>query len=224
MVILLPPSEGKASGGKGLWRPTSGSFGKALAEARTEVAQGLAHTPASALKVRGETAQHALSANQGLFQAPSLKAADRYTGVVYQGLSVGSLDAELHERAHKSVVVVSGLLGLTRLGEATPDYRAPMDATVSDVGKLANYWRPVLAPVFERLARKDLVIDLLTQVHRGAVIPTAKNWVSIDFIHPTLKGGHAAKFAKGQLARWLLDHEVSKISTWRSDGWRAVVR
>lgn len=224
MIILLPPSEGKASGGKGLWRPTSGSFGKALADARIEVAQGLGRTPASALKVRGETAQHALSANQRLFQAPSLKAADRYTGVVYQGLSVGSLDAELHERALKSVVVVSGLLGLTRLGEATPDYRAPMDATVSNVGKLTNFWRPMVSPLLQRLAQKEVVIDLLTQAHRGAVDPSSANWVTIDFVHPTLRGGHAAKFAKGQLARWLLAHEVSQVSKWRSEGWRAVVR
>lgn len=184
----------------------------------------LAHTPATALKVRGETAKHALSANQSLLAAPSLRAADRYCGVVYQGLDIRSLEDEFRQRALKSIVVVSGLLGLTRLNESIPDYRAPIDAAVPGLGKLTNFWRPVVTPLLGRLAQTDVVVDLLTQVHRTALVPTKDNWVTIDLVHPTLKGGHAAKFAKGRLARWLLDHELSQLNTWQTHGWRAVVR
>jgi len=126
--------------------------------------------------------------------------------------------------AQDSIVIVSGLLGLAGLGDPLPDYRAPMDASLEGLGKLAAYWKPTLYPLLHKAAKREAVIDLLTQVHRSAVEPADENWFTVDLAHSDVTGGHAAKFAKGQLARWLLDHDITELRRWKFQGWTAKVR
>ena len=224
MIILLPPSEGKEPGGTRAWRPGSGRFGRALAGAREPVIAALPLTAPSSLKVRGATAVHAQLTNASLVGSPALPASGRYTGVVYQGLDFASLAPGLQSVALESIVVVSGLLGLAGFDDPLPDYRAPMDASLDGVGKLSTYWRPLISPVLQKAARDEAVVDLLTQVHRSAVEPAGDNWFTVDLVHADVTGGHAAKFAKGQLARWLLDHEITDLRRWKFQGWTAKVR
>ena len=221
VIILLPPSEGKVSGGNGAWKPAQGSFGAKLGATRSEVISALQSTSAAALKVRGATAEHALAANASIIGSPSLPAFERYSGVVYQGLDFESLSERERSVALESVLVVSGLGGLVAFGDKVPDYRAPMDASVTGLGKLSAFWRPHLDPIMQRLSRDHVIIDLLPQVHRAAITPTEQNWVSVNLRHRDGLGGHAAKHAKGELARWLLRHDISSLSRWRSDGWTA---
>lgn len=224
MIILLPPSEGKEPGGKRAWGPASGRFGPALAGAREPVITALPLTAPTALKVRGATAAHAQLVNTSLVGSPVLAGAVRYSGVVYQGLDFASLAPVQQRVAQDSIVIVSGLLGLAGLGDPLPDYRAPMDASLVGLGKLAAYWKPIITPLLHKAAKRDVVIDLLTQVHRSAVEPADENWLTVDLVHSDVTGGHAAKFAKGQLARWLLDHDITELRRWKFQGWTAKVR
>ena len=224
MIILLPPSEGKEPGGKRAWSPASGRFGRALAGAREPVIAALPLTAPTALKVRGAIAAHATLVNVSLVGSPVLPASARYSGVVYQGLDFASLAPGQQNVAQDSIVIVSGLLGLAGLGDPLPDYRAPMDASLEGLGKLAAYWKPIISPLLQKAAKRDVVIDLLTQVHRSALEPAEQNWFTVDLVHSDVTGGHAAKFAKGQLARWLLDHDITELRRWKFQGWTAKVR
>jgi len=162
--------------------------------------------------------------NAHLFGAPSMPAHERYTGVVYQGLDCSTLPSALMATAKQSIVVLSGLAGLVRLTDPLPDYRASMDASLETLGKLATFWKPFISPVLQRAAKKEVVVDLLTQVHRSALQPASDNWFTVDLMHAKATGGHAAKFAKGRLARWLLDHDVTELRRWKFQGWTAKVR
>ena len=224
MIILLPPSEGKEPGGTRAWSPASGRFGRALAGARETVITALPLTAPTALKVRGATAAHAQLVNASLVGSPVVPASIRYTGVVYQGLDFATLAPAQQSVAQDSIVIVSGLLGLAGLADPLPDYRAPMDASLEGLGKLAAYWKPLISPLLQKAAKREAVIDLLTQVHRSAVEPADDNWFTVDLAHSDVTGGHAAKFAKGQLARWLLDHDVTEIRRWKFQGWTAKLR
>lgn len=222
MLLLLPPSEGKAPGGEGVWRPTSGAFGRSLGAARREVARALAVTADSALKVRGETAEHARRVNRILLEgSPARPATDRYTGVVAQGLGYHQLPATQQARARAQIVILSGLLGAVNFADPTPDYRAPMDATLPGVGPLTTFWAQWMAQRLEQRAEGAPIVDLLTTVHRRAVPARSSAWHVIDLVHPTVVGGHAAKFVKGELAAWLLTHDLRRLGTWRSGEWRA---
>lgn len=218
-VLLLPPSEGKALGGRPgtRWTPTSGSFG-ALAERRAQVADALGAVGGGDRKLLGIGGDHldrARDANVSVVGAPTLPAWQRYTGVVWDHLDPASLDADLM----KHVIVVSGLLGLVRGDDRVPDYRLKMSARLAPFGTMSTWWRDELSAVLNRRLRGRFVIDLLPQEHRAAWRPDERTTgVSVGFVDRTgAPGGHFAKAAKGRLARSLLLDGVAALDTWSDD-------
>ena len=68
MLVLVPPSEGKATGGRGVWSEDSGSFGelaphrRAVIDALGRVDTGDPAVVAKVFGVRGELAERAITA------------------------------------------------------------------------------------------------------------------------------------------------------------------
>lgn len=220
-MLLLPPSEGKASGGArrgraGGWDPSDGVFGQ-LSPRRADIAATLAELRGGdekLLGVRGDHLTRALSANATLLGAPALPAWQRYTGVVWDHLDPATLPAA----ARKRIVVVSGLLGLVRADDPTPDYRLKMSANVRGLGKLSTWWRPTLSDALNRAARRKVVVDLLPQEHRAAWDPEGVEGVTVTLVDPTGRpGGHFAKAAKGALARAVLTDGLAALDDWHDD-------
>jgi uncharacterized protein len=220
-VILLPPSEGKADGGRRRGRARVPRSFPGLADARGEVARALADAmadPALAgrlLGVKGEALEAARTANGALDEGPVLPAIDRYTGVLYDHLDAPTLDAGARARLDAEVVIVSGLWGLVRPDDPLPDYKLKIDAALPPLGRLATWWRPQLTPVLDRATRRRVVWDLLPGAH-------GKVWADPDaapalrvtaaFAAEQRRGGevvrtsvtHWSKALKGNLARHLL--------------------
>ena len=226
MAILLPPSEGKAEGGKTPgWKPGAGTFGKALGAQRAEVVAALIKAKGGDAKLLGVNGKHltrAQESNRALVGAPTLPAHARYTGVVWEHLSPSTLSATTRTRAADSLVVVSGLLGLVGFADAVPDYRLKMGASLAPLGKLSTWWRPPLSDALNEWAEGRFVIDLLPGEHRAAWIPSADEFaglVSVSFVEKSGKvAGHDAKAVKGMLARYLLESsgDVEKaLKTWK---------
>lgn len=222
MTVLLPPSEGKASGGSEPgWSPDLGAFGEALAERRHQLAEALLALGGGEqglLGVRGDHLERARQANRSLLGAPTLPAWQRYTGVVWEHLEPATLTAA----QRRSVVVVSGLHGLVRADDPVPDYRLKMGASPDPTGKLSTWWRPVLAEALRARTRRRTVVDLLPQEHRAAFDEQARAaFVVVDLVERSGRpGGHAAKAAKGRLARHLLTcglpvHDA--LASWSDD-------
>lgn len=213
-VILLPPSEGKAEGGRAhtKWKPASGTFGPALGSRRGEVAGALAALgggSAALLGVGGKHLERAQEANRGVVGAATLPAAQRYTGVVWDHLDLAGMTAAQRDRALPRIIVPSGLLGATLAGDPVPDYRLKMGARLTGFGgTMAKWWRDAVSEAINDYARGCIVIDLLPAEHRGAYSPdpsVVAEHVVVDLVTPTGKaGGHDAKAAKGRLARHLL--------------------
>jgi cytoplasmic iron level regulating protein YaaA (DUF328/UPF0246 family) len=225
-MLLLPPSEGKADGGsrrRSPWTPEAGAFGVPLGDRRGAVVDALlaAHGgDEKLLGVRGEHLLRAQSANSSLIGAATLPAWQRYTGVVWDHLDA----ATLTPAARKQIVVVSGLLGLVRGDDPVPDYRLKMGANLTPLGKLSTWWRESLTAELERVARRRLVVDLLPQEHRAALVLDGLEGVSLTLVDPTGKpGGHFAKAAKGELARAILTDGIGVIESWRHSQFDLVV-
>lgn len=222
--MLLPPSEGKADGGTSRrWEPDSGAFG-ALAARRTSIVDALEAAGGGDRKllgVKGDHLDRARTANASLDGSPSLPAWERYTGVVWDHLD----PATIRPADRRRIVVVSGLLGLARGDDRTPDYRLKMGANLAPLGKVSTWWRADLSAALNRYARgrtakqPRVIVDLLPQEHRAAWIPDARvSGVSIEFVDPTGKpGGHFAKAAKGDLARSILTDGLSAVDHWTHD-------
>ncbi len=189
-VILLPPSEGKAPGGRGApWRPGTGVL-PALDPVRAEVL--------AALDPDGT----------GVAAAPTRRAVDRYTGVLYKELDAGSLTGPGRRRFTTGTLIVSGLWGLVGPQDRIPDYRLKMGASLPGLGKLSTFWRPHLtAALAERLAGR-VVWDLLPQEHAAAWVPDEVPFahrVTVRFV--TAQGttvSHWNKLLKGAVVRHLV--------------------
>ena len=226
LAILLPPSEGKASGGgKTLWSPADGQFGAALGAQRQLLVDALAAAHGGDEKLLGVGGKHlaaALHANSTLAAAPALPASSRYTGVVWDHLDLQSMPAADQRRAARSVFVISGLLGVVAAGEPTPEYRLKMGARLAGFGVLSSWWRNDLSDALNEVLAKRVVIDLLPNEHRAAWTPTPDRYregVRVGFIERDGKvAGHDAKAAKGMLARHILTtggDAIAALRTWR---------
>lgn len=219
-VILLPPSEGKASGGNARkpWSGESGLFGNALGIYRDEVARHLLAIKGGEQKllgVKGVHLQQAQESNSSLIGAPTLPAWQRYTGVVWDHLDVASFSSAARSAAVKRIFVPSGLAGIVRADDPLPSYRLKMGAKLTPFGNLASWWRDDITDALLAHIKKSLVIDLLPNEHK-----TAFNWDNIsNVVHVDLVskkgavvGGHNAKAAKGLLARHLLQSVTTPLS------------
>ncbi|MFZ8916514.1 MAG: YaaA family protein [Ilumatobacteraceae bacterium] len=223
LAILLPPSEGKAEGGRTpRWKAGSGTFGSALRRPRAEVVAALLADKGGDAKLLGVSGQHlarAQESNRELDGAPTVPACERYTGVVWGHLSPDTLSAKARTRAVDSVVVVSGLLGLVGFDDPVPDYRVKMGASLKPMGKLSTWWRDPLSTTLNDWADGRVVIDLLPNEHRAAWTPgdSMREHVVVSFVEKSGKvAGHDAKAAKGLLARHLLEKPGDPMEALRS--------
>lgn len=212
LAILLPPSEGKAEGGRTpRWKVGSGTFGTALRRPRADVVAALTTAKGGDAKLLGVNGKHlarAQDANRSLDGALTLPACARYTGVVWEHLSPDTLSAAARRRAVDSLVVISGLLGLVGFDDPVPDYRVKMGASLAPMGKLSTWWREPLSTTLNDWGAGRVVIDLLPNEHRAAWTPGdgVRDHVVVTFVEKSGKvAGHDAKAAKGMLARHLLE-------------------
>ncbi|WP_181789206.1 peroxide stress protein YaaA, partial [Streptomyces phytophilus] len=117
MLVLLPPSEGKAEGRRGAALKLDSLSLPGLTAAREAVLDELVGlctadeekaTDVLGLTdgLRGEVAR-----NARLRTAPTRPAGQIYTGVLYDALGLATLDAAAKRRASASLLVFSGLWG-----------------------------------------------------------------------------------------------------------------
>nr|WP_062334775.1 peroxide stress protein YaaA [Herbidospora sakaeratensis] len=208
MLILLPPSEGKAASGRG--RPVdldALSFPE-LTSAREKVLDALVelcHSPEQAHQVLGLPPGLAgeIARNRGLRSARTVKVADLYTGVLYDALSLATLDSKARARATKRLVVFSGLWGVLRLGDRVPPYRLSMGVRLPPVGGLAAFWKPSLAPVLDEGA--GLVVDLRSSTYAAAWKPRRETVAVRVLRQDGTVVSHMAKLTRGLIARSLVE-------------------
>lgn len=221
MLVLLPPSEGKAASGRGApLKPESLSL-PGLAEARAAVLDELVELCVA----DEEKAREALGLSEGLRgeiaknvelrTAGTRPAGEIYTGVLYDALDLASLDTAARRRAGKSLLVFSGLWGAVRVGDRIPSYRCSMGVKLPGLGALGAYWRAPMAEVMPEAAGDGLVLDLRSSAYAAAWKPkgaVAERTASVRVLHSQVVDGvekrsvvsHFNKATKGRMVRDLL--------------------
>ena len=217
-LILLPPSEGKASGGDGgPW--AHDTMRVDLDRAREKVLAGLARAMrqnatarGTLLGVKGVALGAATQADRTVRSSPTLPAIERYTGVLYDALDASTLSAASRTRLDRSVLIVSGLWGLVAPSDPIPDYKLKMGAGLPGLGRTTTYWRPMIS---ERIAEQSLgrrVWNLLPNEHAAAwVAPAGTAQWTVKFLERRPDGSlvavsHWNKLLKGALVRFLVEH------------------
>ncbi|MEV7476262.1 MULTISPECIES: peroxide stress protein YaaA [Streptomyces] len=221
MLVLLPPSEGKAAPGRGApLKPESLSL-PGLFDARAAVLDELVELCAAdeekAREVLGlsEGLRGEVAKNAELRTAAARPAGEIYTGVLYDALGLASLDAAAKRRAGTSLLVFSGLWGAVRVGDRIPSYRCSMGVKLPGLGALGAYWRTPMASVMPEAAEDGLVLDLRSSAYAGAWKPVgevAERTASVRVLHSRTVDGvekrsvvsHFNKATKGRMVRDLL--------------------
>jgi cytoplasmic iron level regulating protein YaaA (DUF328/UPF0246 family) len=205
VLILLPPSEGKAVQGDGPPLDLGRLSSPALNPVRELLVDRLVdlcadeEAAAKALKLPG-TQRHYVQANRALRTAPTLAAWELYNGVLYDRLGLGDLpDGE-------QVLIASPLWGLLRPSDRVPPYRMPMSTKFTGLDGLAKLWRPAVAEVLG--ARDELIVDLRSGAYAQVWSPKNRG-VSVRVFKEDTAGKrsvvtHMAKATRGEVARALL--------------------
>lgn len=212
MLILLPPSETKRTGGVGAFDPRTLSRHDALGAARATVRSALEAVSAdedaavAALKLgvknRGDRKHNLALGGSGV-----LPAIERYTGVLYDALDAESLDAAARAWVDAHVAVQSALFGLIGAGESIPAYRLSAGSRLPSLeAPLKRVWNPVHSELDWGSA--GLVLDLRSKDYAAlAPLPSDTGW----FLNVVQRGAdgtvralnHFNKAAKGDLVRRL---------------------
>jgi len=217
VLILLPPSEGKAVPRRGApLRPSTWADG--LAEPREQVLSALVRLcegdldTAVATLGLGPTQADDVRRNARLREQPTAAAERIYTGVLYDALGLGDLDASAHRRALARIAIVSSLYGLVRPGERIAPYRLGGGVSLPGLGGVAAHWRRSLDPVVRKAAGTGLVVDLRSSTYAAFWRPAAdlaSRVVTVRVLHE-VDGkrqvvSHFNKATKGRLVRALLE-------------------
>ncbi|MEU3736062.1 peroxide stress protein YaaA [Streptomyces sp. NPDC032198] len=222
MLVLLPPSEGKAPSGRGApLKPESLSL-PALADARQAVLDELVDLcVADEEKARdvlglSEGLRGEVAKNTELRTAGARPAGEIYTGVLYDALDLASLDAAAKRRAARSLLVFSGLWGAVGVTDRIPSYRCSMGVKLPGLGALGAYWRTPMASAMPEAAGDGLVLDLRSSAYTAAWKPkgeVADRTATVRVLHAQMVDGvekrsvvsHFNKATKGRIVRSLLE-------------------
>ncbi|HVE64912.1 MAG TPA: peroxide stress protein YaaA [Mycobacteriales bacterium] len=219
MLLLLPPSEGKATPTDGPPLDLAALSFPTLTRARRSVIRDVADLcradPDRARRVLklGPSQDDALAYNRRLRRAATLPAAGLYTGVLYEALGYAKLSAAARRRADGSVLVFSGLWGAVRLTDRLPHYKVPISTSLGV--PLVSLWRHLLAEPLAAAAGGGLVVDLRSTPYAAAWRPSgelARRTVRVAVLAERRVDGHVVrqpvshfnKAAKGRFARALV--------------------
>ena len=210
MLILLPPSEGKAAPEKGapldldslVFAAQLGAKRALLLEALEKLAKG---PRKAAVKRLGVSAAQAgeVDVDAALRAAPTAPAAKIYTGVLYDRLGLPELPAA----ARKRVLIASALWGVVRPGDRIPYYRFSAKARLPKIGPPAAFWRPALAEAMPD-REGELIVDMRSGAYAAAWKPRRSSLLAVRAF--SISSGkrvpvsHMAKAVRGDVARALL--------------------
>jgi len=216
MLILVPPSEGKALPVElppvelgSLLLPELTPTRTRLVKSLIRLARGRGPAALTALGLT-ESQAGELAHNRELLSAPAGRADEVYTGVLYDALDLPGL--RRRGIATDNVLIFSGLWGVLRPGDRIPRYRCSAGAKLPVLGSASSVWRKALRLPLAAHVGDQLVVDLRSGAYASLWAPGG-NAVTIRVLHERESGGvltrsvvsHFNKATKGRLTRALLE-------------------
>ena len=197
MIVLLPPSEGKTAPSEGAPVDVSELPFPGLGKTRERLLDVLSRlTFPRALKYLdiGPGLEEEARRNLTLRDAPAAPAHEVYTGVLYEHLGLGSLDAP-------NVLIASALWGFVRPADRIPAYRLSMGATLPRIASLPALWRD---PLRKAVPDEGLIVDMRSGSYIAAFKPKAATVVGVRAFVDGKTISHMVKATRGDVARILL--------------------
>jgi cytoplasmic iron level regulating protein YaaA (DUF328/UPF0246 family) len=215
LLILLPPSETKRSGGVGISIVKLAIIWAALDPARDQLIdalQSLCADSALATKALGLGKQSAndLAANLELRTAPTLPAVLRYNGVLFEALDYPNLSESAKQRVTEKLFIQSALFGLLPASEQIPYYRFSASSSLPGVN-LKKVWTEAHAAVWPRMIGP--ILDMRSNAYVDLnPVPEANESYFVEIFDSSGKAmNHFNKKAKGVLTRAALERNLESV-------------
>ncbi len=228
MLLLLPPSETKRDGGvvdapldlarlsyPALTVPRRSALAATRALSRNRV------TMSSALKL-GVSQQFEITRNRELRSSPTIAALERYTGVLYDALDVGTLDVSARQFAGDHVLIHSAMFGLLGADDPIPAYRLSHDSKLPALS-LKKLWRERVSAALA--ASEGVILDLRSEAYvELGPAPGGPRTAFVRVVSDSANGhrralNHFNKKGKGEFVRALceaaVDHQsIESVLEW----------
>ena len=142
-----------------------------------------------------------------------------FTGDVYQGLDVDSLNKEELTYIQKELLILSGLYGMLKPLDYILPYRLEMGTKieVEDASNLYKFWRPLLTQdLQEQICDEEFVLNLASNEYSKAIDFKSLNHEVITPHFKDFKDGKLkmisfyAKKARGMMLKYCAQHNLEK--------------
>ena len=181
--------------------------------------------------IKNDTLEEAIEIDLGVYNAPLMSALDRYSpGVLFKAMDFSGLPTGAQRRLLEQGIIFSGLFGLLRPDDLIPNYRLRMDAMLPGIGKVSQYWKPILSDPLNRTLENRFVWNLLPGAHEEAWEDghTYEQMVKVKFYNETDEGrkavSHNIKPLRGRLVNFIVRDTVKELEplfSWtHPDGYR----
>lgn len=141
-----------------------------------------------------------------------------FKGDVYRKMEVESYTKDQLEFAQEHLRILSGLYGLLKPLDLIQPYRLEMGIKLQNkkAKDLYGYWRKIITPAIDAVAKDGIVINLASQEYFKVVVQ--KNLKS-KVIHITFKEyrdgaykiiGIFAKQARGMMANYIIENKINE--------------
>ena len=217
MLILLPPSETKRSGGVGVSIDRSAIIWAALDDTRDLIIGKLVklcgnkQAAAKALKLGARNLSD-IDANLELLTAGTMPAISRYTGVLFDALDFESLGDLAKKRASEQVFIQSALFGLLPATEQIPYYRLSAGSKLPGVN-LKKLWTYAHKEVWPRMIGEVLDMRSKAYVELNPVPEDRDSWFVEVLDEKSGKAlNHFNKKAKGAFVRSAMENNLQGVS------------
>lgn len=210
MLVVLPPSETKVSGGltghtldvPTLSFPSQEPVRRSLVE-QVVTLSGDLERALVALKL-GPKGDGDIERNRTLLTSFTLPALARYSGVLYDALDQPHL-GRASAWADDHVAIFSALFGLVRATDLIPAYRLSFDSALP-AGSPVKQWASVSGALWDDVP--GFVLDLRSEGYRTLAPVPLDRGVFVNLVQPGPRGsrkalGHTNKSVKGQLVRMM---------------------
>jgi cytoplasmic iron level regulating protein YaaA (DUF328/UPF0246 family) len=215
VLVLLPPSEGKSAPRRGkpldlstLDFPVLTPARERVLDALVELCEGEPEVAAKTLGIGG-TQGDLVDLNRRLRTAPTARADQVYSGVLYDALDVATLTPAAKRRATARLAVTSSLFGMVRPTDRIPAYRLSGDATLPGLGSVAGVWRDSLGPALADAIGGGLLVDLRSGMYAAFWRPIDVRVATVRVLHEHQGQrkvvSHFNKATKGRIVRALLE-------------------
>lgn len=194
LIILIPPSQGKVSGGTNFPLKQINPITKSLISSIKK------HDPKKLYGLKEKVLLQTISINNQILTSPTMRSIDRYKGVVYSAIDYPSLNNK--SLFNDRIRIVSALFGLVKSLDLIPNYSLKIDKLNS-----ASLWLNENSKQLEN----HFIIDLLPLAHKKAIF--YKDGISVEFIliknAKKMPAGHQGKHIKGRFVRWLIENNIT---------------